>query len=85
MLYALRAADAGTARGCAGFVARPLTDDEEHAEALSLLRTSDALAEARATLGAYAERARAMLDALPDVPAREALATLCDLVLARTG
>ena len=41
--------------------------------------------EARATLGGYADDARAMLTDLPDVPARAALAALCDLVIDRTG
>lgn len=84
VLYALRAADPGTAR-LRELVSTPLTDDADHAEALALLRASDALGEARATLAAYAERAREMLGALPDVPARGALATLCDVVIARTG
>ena len=84
VLYALRAADPATAR-LRELVARPLIDDDEHAEALGLLRASEALNEARATLGAYSQRARKLLDSLPDVPAREALATLCDIVIARTG
>ena len=84
VLYALRSADAGAAR-LRELVSKPLVDDEEHAEALNLLRSSAALAEARATLSAYSERARALLEPLPDVPARAALATLCDLVIARTG
>jgi heptaprenyl diphosphate synthase len=41
--------------------------------------------EARATLSSYADAARAMLTELPDVPARAALAALCDLVIERTG
>lgn len=84
VLYALRASETGSGR-LRELVAKPLVDDDEHAEALSLLRASSALAEARGTLIAYSERARGLLDALPDVPARAALATLCDIVIARTG
>ncbi len=84
VLYALRGADVSTGR-LRELVAAPLVDDDEHAEALRLLRSSVALDEARATLAAYADRARTMLIELPDAPARAALATLCDVVTARTS
>jgi geranylgeranyl pyrophosphate synthase len=84
VLYALRGQDPGAAR-LRELVAGPLADDTALAEALALLRASDAVLEARATLASYADSARAMLDALPDVPARAALAALCDLVIERTG
>lgn len=84
VLYALRSTDPGAAR-LRELVARPLVDDVEHAEALELLRRSDAMAEARATLTGYAQASRRILDTLPDVAARTALATLTDLVIARTG
>ena len=84
VLYALRSADPSSER-LRRLVSGPLTDDGEHAEALDLLRSSAAMQEARATLTQYADRARAMLDSLPDVPARAALAALCDLVIERTG
>jgi heptaprenyl diphosphate synthase len=84
VFYALRESDAAGAR-LRELVAHPLADDAEHAEALALLRSSSALDEARETLAEYTERARAMLAPLPDVPARAALATLCDIVIARTG
>jgi heptaprenyl diphosphate synthase len=83
-LYALRTSDESSRR-LRELVGRPLPDDDEHAEALHLLRASAALDEARATARSYADRARAMLVNLPDVPARAALATLCDLVVERTG
>ena len=83
-LYALRGDDESSRR-LRELVARPLPDDDEHAEALALLRASSALDEARATATAYADRARATLAELPDVPARAALAGLCDLVVARSG
>jgi heptaprenyl diphosphate synthase len=84
VLYALRSTDDTNSR-LRDLVAKPVVDDREHAEALQLLRGSEAMREARATLRAYADRARAMLDVLPDVPARGALAALCDLVIDRTG
>jgi heptaprenyl diphosphate synthase len=66
-------------------VGSAITDDDEHAEALSLLRASAALEQSRATLAGYAETARGMLAALPDVPARAALEALTYTVLDRTG
>ena len=84
VLYALRSADPATQR-LRTLVAKPLVDDAEHAEALSLLRTSSALSESRATLQHYADAARELLTDLPDVPARAALATLTDVVISRTG
>jgi len=64
--------------------AGPVTDDMVHAEALSLLRDSAALKRARQTVHGYADRARDALTALPDVPARAALAALCDAVADRS-
>ncbi len=64
-------------------LATPLTDDDEHAEALALLRAHPAMDEARAHVQAEADAARALLDKLPDVPAREALRALCDVVANR--
>ncbi|PZS14582.1 MAG: geranylgeranyl pyrophosphate synthase [Pseudonocardiales bacterium] len=84
VLYALRSDEAAGER-LRTLVARPLVDDAEHAEALGLLRASPALAASRATLQRYADAARTMLVDLPDVPARDALATLTELVIARTG
>jgi heptaprenyl diphosphate synthase len=84
VLYALRSSEAATER-LRALVDHPLVDDAEHAEALALLRSSGALAEARATLVAYADHARATLTGLPDVPARAALEALTDLVIDRVG
>ncbi len=66
-------------------VGRPLVDDAEHAEALTLLRGSSAMDEARVTVERYAGAARAMLADVPDVPARAALDALTHLVVDRTG
>jgi heptaprenyl diphosphate synthase len=84
MLYALASDDPGGAR-LRELLAESLTDDVRHAEALSLLRASPAMARARRTLGEYTDRARAELASLPDVAARRALESLADFVVARTG
>jgi heptaprenyl diphosphate synthase len=84
VLYALRSTDAGSER-LRSLVAEPLVDDADHAEALSLLRASAAMEQARGTLRGYADTARATLSGLPDVPARGAFEALTELVIARTG
>ncbi|HLY33153.1 MAG TPA: polyprenyl synthetase family protein [Jatrophihabitantaceae bacterium] len=83
VLYALRSVDAADAE-LRALVSGPLLDDGRHATALRLLRESAALDEARATLRSYADSSRALLADLPDVPARSALETLTDVVIART-
>ncbi len=84
VLYALRSDDPAGKR-LRELVSHPLVDDDEHAEALRLLRASAAMAEARATLRGYADAARAMLASVPALPARAALETLTEIVIARTG
>ncbi|TAK70105.1 MAG: polyprenyl synthetase family protein [Actinomycetota bacterium] len=66
-------------------LSRPLVDEAEHTEALALLRSHPALAQARQIAGQWAADARATLTALPDVPARAALELLCDYVVTRTA
>lgn len=83
-LIALTGSDPADAR-LRELLARPLPDDAEHAEALALLRSHGALAEAKAEAVRWAREARAYLEPLPDVPARAALAALCDYVVDRTG
>ncbi|MDQ4119715.1 MAG: polyprenyl synthetase family protein [Actinomycetota bacterium] len=86
MLYALRDAgsdDAGTR--LRDLLSRPLDDDGEVEEALTLLRAGDGLAQARQTVAGYAERARTELDALPTCPAVDALRTLVEYAVERTG
>ncbi len=84
VLYALRSTDPGGAR-LRELVGKALVDDAEHAEALALLRSSDALAEARKTLQGYADTSRELLARLPNVPARAALEAVIELVIDRTG
>jgi heptaprenyl diphosphate synthase len=62
-----------------------LTDDAAHAEALGLLRVDPAMAEARAELRRWADEARAVIEPLPDVPAKDGLRVLCDVVVSRVG
>ncbi|WP_103503496.1 MULTISPECIES: polyprenyl synthetase family protein [Streptomyces] len=62
-----------------------LTDDARHADALAGLRAHPALESARADALRYAASARETLAPLPDIPAKAALAGLCDAVADRTA
>jgi heptaprenyl diphosphate synthase len=62
-----------------------VTDEADHAEALTLLRASTGLARANEVLASYADRARARLDAVPAGEVRDALSALCDYVVTRTS
>ncbi len=62
-----------------------LNDDARLAEALRLLRDHPAMAEARARLTSYVDEARDVASALPAGATRDALLSLTDFVLARTG
>jgi heptaprenyl diphosphate synthase len=83
-LIARGSADAGDGR-LRQLLSGPISDDDEHAEALTLLRESPAMDVARAEVRRRADAARALLDQLPDIAAREALVGLCDLVTTRTS
>jgi heptaprenyl diphosphate synthase len=63
----------------------PVSDDAMLDEALILLRTSAGMTKARDTLARYAARAREELAELPDLPGRQALATLVDYTINRQG
>jgi heptaprenyl diphosphate synthase len=63
----------------------PISDDAKHAEALKLLRNNPAMTKARHEVQRRAEIARRLLDAVPDVPARQALVDLCDVVTTRSS
>jgi heptaprenyl diphosphate synthase len=84
VLFALAGDDPADAR-LRELVAAPVTDDDEHAEALALLRSSAALERANGVLAQYADRARARLDAVPAGDVRDALSALCDYVVSRTS
>jgi heptaprenyl diphosphate synthase len=66
-------------------VAAPISDDDDHAEALALLRSSRSLARANEVLTQYADRARARLAEVPAGDVRDALSALCDYVVTRTS
>ncbi len=83
-LIALRSTEAGDER-LRTLLSKPLTDDAEHAEALTLLRAHPALDEARAYVQAEADAASALLATLPESSARAALQELCDTVATRLG
>ncbi|MGI8692633.1 MAG: polyprenyl synthetase family protein [Geodermatophilaceae bacterium] len=84
MLHALAGSDPAEAR-LRELLAGDLTEDGPHAEALALLRSSAGMDRSRETLASYAGRARAALTEVPAGPAHDALLTLCDFVVARTG
>jgi len=84
VLFALRDSDVAGAR-LRELVKGPILDDADHAEALRLLRESDALQQARDVMREYADAARETLATLPDVPARAALLALTELVVERSG
>jgi heptaprenyl diphosphate synthase len=66
-------------------LARPLTDDTDHAEGLALLRAHPSLERSYAYVQQEADAARALLVDLPDIPARVALESLCDAVVTRSA
>ena len=84
VLLVLASDDAQSAR-LRQLLAGDLTDDALLAEALTLLRAHPAMGAARGRLAAYVHEARQVGADLPAGPVREALLTLTDFVLARTG
>ena len=68
-----------------GLLDAGLEDDGDHAEALGLLRAHPAMAAAQDEVARWADAARDGLAPLPDVPAKAALAALCDQVVGRTA
>jgi len=85
VLYAKASTDPADAR-LQQILTQDLSDDEAGvAEALALLRSNAALAQARARTRAVGDDARRALDALPPSDARVALATLVEQVVDRVG
>lgn len=84
MLYALRDTSPEGAR-LRELLAGPVRDDAEVLEALTLLRASRGMAEAKDVLAGYAARARHEVDLLPDGPGRDALGALVDYTVSRHG
>jgi heptaprenyl diphosphate synthase len=62
-----------------------IVDDAAVAEALTLLRASGGVVKAKDTLARYAAQARTELAGLPELPGRQALATLVDYTVNRHG
>ncbi|MEO6712013.1 MAG: polyprenyl synthetase family protein [Mycobacteriales bacterium] len=85
VLYALRSGGAQGDGLRAALDAAATGSDQAVAQALALLRAHPAMDEARATLATYADEAKAAATELPDGSARQALETLADFVVARTG
>jgi heptaprenyl diphosphate synthase len=83
VLYALRSTSAAESRLRFLLTEADLTDLSLQAEALSLLRSSAALTEARSTVQEWIEGARSTVSGLPDIPARAAFESLCDFIITR--
>lgn len=90
VLYALRSEDASSQRlrqllVAADGTARPLTDDDEVAEAIELLGSSSGMSQAHARLQSFADEADAELAQLADGPAHQALSSLVRYTVDRMG
>jgi geranylgeranyl pyrophosphate synthase len=85
VLYALQSSRPSDGRLRELLDSADLTDPALHAEALGLLRDHPAMDQARADLRRWAGVAREQIAGLPDVPAREAFAGMCDYVVERTS
>jgi heptaprenyl diphosphate synthase len=85
VLYALRGSAPENARLRELLSGADLSDPRLQAEALSLLRSSPALDEARSTVREWASSARDTVGRLPEVSARGAFESLCDFVIKRTA
>jgi len=83
VLFAQRSTDPADAR-LLSLLSSDLTDDDHHAEALTLLRAHPAMAQARSYVVDLANEAKALLQALPPGPVRAALEAFADVVATRT-
>jgi heptaprenyl diphosphate synthase len=84
VLFAQRSTDPDDAR-LLELLGSDLSDDARHAEALDLLRRHPAMAEARSFVINRANEARALLKALPEGPARDALDAFAEVVATRSA
>jgi heptaprenyl diphosphate synthase len=85
VLYALRSTDPSGERLRWLLSLDELSDPDLHAEALSLLRESPHIEEAREVVRNWITGAQSIVANLPDIPARAAFESLCDFVMTRTG
>ena len=84
VLMALASGDPADAR-LHELLGAPITDEEEVAEALGLLRAHPAMAQARAYVVGQAAEAKALLDVLAPGPVREALDAFAGVVAIRSA
>jgi len=84
VLHARRSTDPSDAR-LLELLGADLSDDDRHRETLALLRAHSAIKATRADLERWAADARETLTPLPDSPAKQALDSMCDFVVARTS
>ena len=84
VLHALRSAGQEDAR-LVELLSTDLSDPPLLEEAISLLRKHQGMDLARADVRKWANQAREIIAALPDVPARTALVELCDFMVERTS
>jgi heptaprenyl diphosphate synthase len=84
VLHARRSTDPSDAR-LLELLGADLSDDDRHRETLALLRAHSAIKATRADLERWAADARETLAPLPDSPAKQALDSMCDFVVARTS
>jgi heptaprenyl diphosphate synthase len=84
VLHVRRRADPADAR-LLELLDSDLDDDVLHAEALGLLRANTAMVAARDDVQRWADDARSVLAPLPAGPVRDALESLCDVVVTRTA
>jgi heptaprenyl diphosphate synthase len=84
VLLALRSTDPADAR-LVELLGGPLVDDALHAEALALLRSHDAMQQARRYVLGLAHEAVEALVVLPESPAKDALVAFAELIATRTA
>ncbi|GAB3073601.1 polyprenyl synthetase family protein [Corynebacterium aquatimens] len=68
-----------------GLLTGPLTNDEDVSRALELIALTDGRSRATALIHTYLADVDAHLEALPDIPAREALRTISRYTVERVG
>jgi heptaprenyl diphosphate synthase len=83
-LMALRSTEPRDAR-LRELLSRALADDDEHAEALHLMRSHPALAEARSYVLQLARSGVELLDVVPEGPVKDALVGFAELVATRAA
>jgi heptaprenyl diphosphate synthase len=81
----LRRDDAASDTGLLAALDGDLAQDSALREVLAELRAHPVMDSAREVTAGWATDARAVLEPLPDVPAKRALASLCDYVVRRTA